>query len=225
MAMEKYNVHHPSSVVIVTSGDKICHAIYDNTFPWEVWRNHANFIGGNYEYGKDYSPRGLLEREVSEEIAVSHKNPESFAPESQILRTRRTILLNAKSYGDFLIRDPKVKQTRADGTIKTNMVNGKVQNNVVSVYHSEIPIDLMNEIIDTLASGKRMTTEGNIGVNPISSLQIGRVPMAWSSPAMLEIFLGRTVKNPKGATAEFIGETRETYLDYLPIFNFTVPIE
>ena len=215
MAREKHKVHHPSSVVIVTSGEMIFHAIYDETFPREAWRLHANFIGGNYKAGKDYSPRGLLEREVSEEISLPPANQDLFAPESVILRARKNILLQAHSYGDFLITDPNIGQ---------KLVDGKVSDNVVSVYHSEIPEDLMQTIQETLSSRKRMGSEGYLAVNPIDSLVTGKVPMAWSSPAMLSYFLRKEVANPHGAKAVFLGRTRETFIDYLPDFDYAVSI-
>ena len=215
MVKEKYKVHHPSSVVIVTSGDKIFHSVYDETFPREAWRLHANFIGGNYEFGKDYSPRGLLEREVSEEISLPSTKQELFAPELVILSARKTILLQAHSYGDFLITDPNVGQ---------KLIDGKVSDNVVSVYHSEIPKDLIKTIEEVLLSGKRIGPEGYFAVNPIDSLVTGKVPMAWSSPAMLSPFLRKEVANPHGAKAVFLGRTRETYADYLSDFDYAVPI-
>ncbi len=216
MVKERIQVHHPSSVVIVTSGDKICHAVYDEGFPRVAWRNHANFIGGNFEPGKDYSPRGLLEREVSEELSMPSTGQDKFAPEADILRARRAILLQAHSYGDFFITDPYIGQ---------ELVNGKVADNVVCFYHSEIPEDLMQHIEEALSSGKRMTSEGYLGVNPIDFLVNGKVPMAWSSPAMLSHFLRKEVANPHGAKAAFLGKTRETFADYLDDFEYMVPIE
>jgi len=210
-------VNHHCSVVVIRSnvnGDnRFLFSKYTPGYPAEVFVGAANPIGGNHE-SVDRSPWGILEREVTEEVAVKQGEEQNFAPENLILNLRREILQNAKPWGDFLVKDPPYARDRP------------AVDALVSMYESNIPSDLLWEVAKVIPKGKRIVTEGVACICTPEDLVTGKIRLANVAPAILTPYFGVALPNPHMAVAFSLRTPiRDTLAQYLVDFDYKKKVE
>ena len=181
MTKEKIDFH--PSVVIVTNPEQeelFC-SRYDDTYPFWLYRNAYNLNGGNPKKDIDSSPQDVFLREIREE----------FDPNNEFLKTNsldwtspedleaiRDTILTAESVGDFYICMPDLKS-----------IGGRPGHAVIlSVYRANVPKEILGLIRRDIEIGKRIITEGYVGVTTKDNLVDGRDKLAHSiSPLLSEI--------------------------------------
>lgn len=221
-------VHNHASVVLVHSGDKIFSNIYDNTYPKEIYRGRLNLIGGGQSPGEK-SPRGLLEREITEEFqkdledngdydanfaevigeGVGAQKASDFAPIGDINFVRKNILSGIKPYNDFFVTIPAYKD--------------KPEFNVIfSTYISEINKDLMNLIQKNLDVGKSLVSEGTLTINPLNDIVSGKELTAWATGHILGDYFNKEIPNPEKVIVRELGVPRKSMEDYFSEFDYFI---
>jgi len=208
-------VDHHASVVIVESQErgKFLFVGYDGSYPVEEFRGHANLLGGNYELG-DTSPRGLLERELTEEFDVREGEEGNFAPRDQIYLMRDQILGNLRPFADFLIIDPIVRSR-------------KTQNRraILSVFQSRMSARAFDYAEHNIGNGQNILTEGYPEIASLDDLIQGKVLLAWASPVIMSVYLNAHVPNYLRATATNLGAHKESFREYLKDFDYVQKID
>ncbi len=171
---------HPS-VLIAESEKKneFLFSMYDNTYPRIAYRGALNLIGGNPT--KDFSPLETLVREVNEEFDPEEvKNPGNgkiFAPFEDINLINNSLLLKAEPFADFYIR-----------VLKEIPGASKPYSAIFSAYITKIPQEVFEMARQHIKDGKKIVTEGLLGISNIECLKKGRIT-AHGTPFVLGTYL------------------------------------
>lgn len=232
----KINHHTSSAIIFNQEMNRFLFGMYDNTYPFEKFRNAINFIGGNYSYKhKDISPLATLKREISEEFSCINSDKEydslfnkliknvpkfeqtarRFASEKDMKLIRKNIISGIVPFNDILAKN-------------LDMGNNNFIDVIFSVYLSRISDKVFDIIHKNINDGKSLTNEGLLKIVSLEELKKGSVPRAWAAQGILSIFFIRegiyTEDYNIGSIQSINGKPRNSYRDYLKDFDYQEPI-
>jgi|SRR3989338_3215779 len=230
--MKKYKIHHHASVMIIPSkkNSEFLLDIYDGTYPKKSYRGKAHLIGGS-NCEEDFSPRGLLEREIKEEFSqiqeemgfdknledlVGEGSPpkkiENFASKQDIKFIRDAILKNSVPYQDFFVKIPQ------DGS--------RPQYDVIySVYLTNLNSGVFEIIRENLNFGKSIKNEGFPRIININKLKKGNPLTAAATGLIIGYFLKTHLPNPELIVFAPLGKPRDSFSEYLIEFEYKNPVK
>lgn len=207
---------HPSVLVAYSpETQKFLFSVYDEGYPRKVYRNSANFIGGN-PVPEDQCPEDVLIREIAEEINPNHSVNEGvhkveWASEQEI-RFIRNSLFQFYPLQDFLVK-------------QSEMIDGgnKPYQAIYSVFYSEISKKTIATIEKNITNKKKIASEGNLGVFSLEQLAIspkGEFSTAHITAHILNWKYDSKIPYTKKISSEAIGLPRKNYKDYLENFDY-----
>ncbi len=224
----KRDIQHHVAVMIIESsrGNQFLMGLYDNTYPLKVFRERVNLIGGN-QHPEDYSPRGILERELTEEFSIRHTQeksieeaisrtsgkgvgalvPKEFASQDDIDRIRNFLLAQYAAYKDFHIDAPYIKHIPNAAAI-------------YSVFKASLPYDLFECARENLRLGKSIKSEGFATIMSADDLKKGTLLSAGGTPVIMSDYLNSPIPDPYGLRGEDLGAPRSSLAEYETEFNY-----
>jgi hypothetical protein len=208
--MEKQVLRYHPSVLIIQK-DKtqdLLMGVYDDTYPLVAYRNSANLIGGNPS-SKDKNPRDVLLREIAEELNVNPGKEDYFAPGEDIKEIRNTILSNLLPFKDFFFHFGEIKGGR------------KEYKAIGSAFYCSIDRKIFDIAKKNIDNGKRLTTEGRIGVFNLEQLiKGGKFSTAHLTAPILGDYFNVNMPYPEEIKFISLSLPRDSFEEYLSDFNY-----
>jgi len=211
--MSKIDARYHSPVVVITSSEsgKLFMARYDSTYPFVLYRNSFNPFGGNptiIEREQGFGPLETLTREIKEEIDPNYSQSEEWVNPLDILSLQNNILSNLRPVIDLYINAPQVEGGRPAHKF------------IYSVFQSKIPESSIEVVEKAIKCNKKLVTEGNFGVTNLNNLKKGEDQLAHTSALIFKYLFNDREGFPclvPGATAEPLGNPRNSYKDYTEV--------
>lgn len=208
---------HPSVLIAYSSEtQKFLFSVYDEGYPRKVYRNSANFIGGNPE-SEDKCPEDTLIKEIASEINPNHNLEKIFigkvewTDESEI-RFIRNSLFQFYPLQDFLAKQPEVMEG-----------GNKPYQAIYSIFYSEIPRKTIEIVEKNITNKKEIVCEGKLGIFNLEQLANsprGEYSTAHITAHVLNWKYGSQIPQTKQISAEAIGLPRKSYKEYLKDFDY-----
>ncbi len=232
--MEARIVNSHPSVIIVTNGDEVLTAGYNQTYK-PAYRGRANPIGGNPRPNLDRSPLDTLRRELGDELFPGEIKREkgteivteklqgeiprndkvrNFASAEKILALRDSLLENYRGVRDYFVQVPLVP-------------GGSKQpyNAIYSVYSATLPDRVFNMVRKNLEEGFDMTNEGLLMVRSLDDLVKGNPLLAHSAGPIFADFFDLLIPNPEDVKIERLGDIRDSYMSYIADSNLNYQVK
>lgn len=227
------DIHHHVGVTIIQAENmqEFLMGVYDNTYPHPTYRGRVNLIGGNNS-PNDFSPQGLVERELKEEFSTysaekefdpSIKETIGTGPVPKIGRLiasgrdisllKNNILSNLVEYQDFLAVMPEMEKRLP-------------YNVLISVFSSIIDQEIFENARKNLNSGREVKVDGHSRITTIEELLKGEPLAVPAIGRVMEKYLNLKdrIPKPEKAGVYSIGFPRDSFKDYFSEFKYFVPI-
>lgn len=211
---------HPSMVIVLSDScpGEVILGGYDGGYPRLAYRSRPNLLGGNpSKEDKKNGPKDVIIRELNEELEKGENfdwkgRPVSWASEKDILKIRESIINNLKPYSDFLYQAKPL-----EGAIKENITA------IYSVFVSLIPKEIVELIRMYFINGKKMVTEGFLGVYSLNSLAMaGEYSTANATGNILSEYFKILIPSPEEIKITKLEKPiRENYSDYFIDYEYT----
>tara|TARA_Y100000310_G_C20676469_1_gene813377 strand:- start:1243 stop:1878 length:636 start_codon:yes stop_codon:yes gene_type:complete len=201
---------HPCLLICVGKNPlEVIMNVYDEGYKYKTYRGSAHFIGGNPSR-EDNSPEDVLIREINEEVRKDESKG-NWADEREIALIREAMLVN-KAFGDYFVNVDEIPGGVPGGFIGFH-----------SIYSSEVEQEIVDLAKKNINSGKRLLSEGSLGVFTIEQLvEMGELGVAHAMGPILGEFLGVKIPYPIGVNVERmeIGP-RDSFDDYRREFEYS----
>lgn len=218
MSRKLIQAHSGLVIVHPSSRDEVVLSGYDGGYPPMLYRSKPNLLGGNPEaLERHLGTREVLEREVAEELdrgkkEVDWKNrPITWASLDDICLIRNAILTNIRPYKDFVMDVAK-----QDGAYRGGGFSA-----LQSVYSAQIPDDVLECIRDNVRHGRRMATEGFLGIHFLHQLAVaGEYSTSHATAPILSDYFGIQIPSPEWMSIAQVSGPRATFKDYESEFEY-----
>ena len=199
---------HPSLIIVYSEECKgeVILGGYDGGYSRLAYKSRPNLLGGNpLRQDKENGPRDILIRELTEELEINPCDLNSeWAPKEDILEIRREIIKNTEPYLDFLYQAIPL-----EGAVREKITA------IYSIFISKVPKRTADLIRLHFQNGKKMTTEGFIGIYHIKSLAIaGEYSTANATAKILSEYFKIDIPSLDAIKITKLGAPREKYSDY-----------
>lgn len=219
--MEKIKIEgHPSMIIVYPddSEDEVILGGYDGGYPRLAYRSRPNLLGGNpSEKDKSHGPKDVLIRELTEELDIGEEldwkgRKINWATKQDIDIIRGSIIKNIKPYADFLY-----EALPLEGAIKEKITA------IYSVFVSRIPREIVELIRHHFNTGKKMTTEGFLGIYYLRSLALaGEYSTSNATGKILSDYFRILIPSPNEIKiTKLATPIREKFTDYLSDYDYT----
>ena len=211
---------HPSLVIVYPDDcqDEVILGGYDGGYSRLAYRSRPNLLGGNPLNGeKSDGPKDVLIRELTEEIERGHEldlteKPVLWASKKDILSIRKSIIENLRPYADFLYEAEPL-----EGAIKEKITA------IYSVFVSKVPREIAELIRNNFKTGKRMATEGFLGIYYLYALSVaGEYSTSNATAKILSEYFKILIPSPEEIKITKLEKPiRENYSDYTSDYEYT----
>jgi hypothetical protein len=205
--IKKVEYHAAGALVLPRSvSGKSLVIAYDNTYSYEMFRNHFKLLGGVCE--GDNSPYATLEREFGEELrkAKLGSSGKKYAPKELIDKFKNGVLEGVEGFGDFQV------QIKENSFILPYV---EPYTYIFSVYTSSIDPDLFGKISNSLSKGMQITNEGLARIVTTDELKNGAIKGAWGNTSIVGKILGIKIQEYPFIEVTFLGSgPRISFKDY-----------
>lgn len=219
--MEKIRIEgHPSMVIVYPddSEDEVILGGYDGGYRRLAYKSRPNLLGGNpFEKDRIKGPKDVLIRELTEELDKGEEldwkgRKIVWASKQEIDAIRNSIIKNINPYSDFLY-----EAVPLEGAIKEKITA------IYSVFISRIPREIVEIIRLNFKEGKKMTTEGFLGIYFLRSLALaGEYSTANATGKILSDYFKVLISSPDEIKiTKLATPIREKFKDYLSDYDYT----
>ena len=201
---------HPSVVVVHSQSGEVLLSGYDGAFPKRafIYRSTPNILGGNPNYA-DNSPLETILREINEEFSHEITN-ETWANQKDIFSIRESILENLKPFLDFYFDV---------GQIEGGDLPYKA---IFSAFSSEISQNVMETARKNIIQGKKLVSEGWVGIHYPQQLAIaGERSTARGTAPIVGDFFKINIPYPNEIKVEKLSVPKQSYGNYESDFVYT----
>jgi hypothetical protein len=208
--MEKQVLKYHPSVLIVQKDktNELLMSVYDDTYPLVAYRNSANLIGGNPS-SRDKSPQYVLLRELAEELNINPEKREYFAPREDIEKIKLSILSGIVPFKDFFFQVGEIAGGR------------KQYNAIGSAFYSNINKKIFDIAKKNIDEGKKLTTEGRMGIFNLEKLiKGGKFSTAHLTAPILREYFKVDMPYPEEIKFTGLSLPKESFEEYFSDFTY-----
>jgi hypothetical protein len=200
---------HPSLLIVKKEKtNDLLMGVYDNVYSFVIYRNSANLIGGNPSF-RDKNPREVLLRELGEELNINEENKNYFAPKEDIEIIRNSILSEIIPFKDFFFQVEEIEGGR------------KQYNAIGSVFYSNINSKIFDIAKKNIKEGKKLLTEGKIGIFNLEQLiKGGKFSTAHLTAPILGEYFKVDIPYPEEINFTDLSLPRKSFEEYFSDFTY-----